>query len=64
MMIGDPGSGPHPGRWRLVRWAASSATLGFPQAAAPVAFALLAVSLGGEASGGAAMILAMTLAQV
>lgn len=47
-----------------MRWAVSSATLGFPQAAAPVAFALLAVSLGGEASGGAAMILAMTLAQV
>ncbi|WP_422016344.1 MFS transporter [Reyranella sp.] len=64
MTIGDPGSGPHPGRWRLVRWAASSATLGFPQAAAPVAFALLAVGLGGDASGGAAMILAMTLAQV
>ena len=64
MTIGDPGSGHAPGRWRLVRWAASSATLGFPQAAAPVAFALLAVGLGGEASGGAAMILAMTLAQV
>ena len=64
MTIGEPGSGPNPGRWRLVRWAASSATLGFPQAAAPVAFALLAVSLGGAASGGAAMILAMTLAQV
>lgn len=64
MTIGEPGPGPNPGRWRLVRWAASSATLGFPQAAAPVAFALLAVSLGGEASGGAAMILAMTLAQV
>ncbi len=67
-MSGDPGSAPGPapgpGRWKLVRWAASSATLGFPQAAAPVAFALLAVSLGGEASGGAAMILAMTLAQV
>ncbi len=47
-----------------MRWAASSATLGFPQAAAPVAFALLAVSLGGAASGGAAMILAMTLAQM
>ena len=64
MTIGDLGSGPNPGRWKLVRWAASSATLGFPQAAGPVAFALLAVSLGGAASGGAAMILAMTLAQV
>lgn len=47
-----------------MRWAVSSATLTFPQAAAPVAFALLAVALTGEASGGAAMILAMTLAQV
>ena len=56
--------GPASGRWKLARWAASSATLGFPQAAAPVAFALLAVGLGSEASGGAAMILAMTLAQV
>ena len=59
-MSGDPA----PGRWKVVRWAASSATLGFPQAAAPVAFALLAVGLGSEASSGAAMILAMTLAQV
>lgn len=63
-MSGEPGPAAGPGRWKLVRWAASSATLGFPQAAAPVAFALLAVSLGGPASGGAAMILAMTLAQV
>lgn len=35
-----------------------------PQAAGPVAFSLLALSLTGETSGGAAMILAMTLAQV
>ncbi|RQR51581.1 MFS transporter [Burkholderia sp. Bp9140] len=35
-----------------------------PQAAGPVAFSLLAVSLTGKASGGAAMILAMTVAQV
>ena len=60
----DPSNGGAPGRWKLVRWAMSSATLTFPQAAAPVAFALLAVLLTGEASGGAAMILAMTLAQV
>ena len=53
-----------PTRGKLVRWAISSATLGFPQAAGPVAFALVAVSLTGDASGGAAMILAMTLAQV
>jgi hypothetical protein len=70
MTISDPGPSADvsgsgaPSRWKLVRWAISSATLTFPQAAAPVAFALLAVSLTGEASGGAAMILAMTLAQV
>lgn len=52
------------GRWMLARWAIASSTLGFPQAAGPVAFALVAVALTGDASGGAAMILAMTLAQV
>lgn len=52
------------GRWMLARWAIASSTLGFPQAAGPVAFALVAVALTGNASGGAAMILAMTLAQV
>lgn len=52
------------GRWPLVRWSLSSATLGFPQAAGPIAFALVAVTLTGDTSGGAAMILAMTLAQV
>ena len=52
------------GRWTLARWAIASSTLGFPQAAGPVAFALVAVALTGDASGGAAMILAMTLAQV
>lgn len=52
------------GRWPLLRWFASSATLNVPQAAGPVAFSLVALGLIGEASGGAAMILAMTLAQV
>jgi len=55
--------GPH-GRWPLLRWLASSATMNVPQAAGPVAFSLVAISLIGEASGGAAMVLAMTLAQV
>jgi hypothetical protein len=36
----------------------------FPQAAGPVAFAFVALGLTGDTSGGAAMILAMTLAQV
>lgn len=50
--------------WSLLRWFISSATLTVPQAAGPVAFSLVALSLVGEASGGAAMILAMTVAQV
>lgn len=40
------------------------ATLGIPQAAGPIAFSLLALSTIGDASGGAAMMLGMTLAQV
>jgi len=48
----------------MARWSIASATLGFPQAAGPIAFALVAVTLTGDTSGGAAMILAMTLAQV
>ena len=51
-------------RWPMVRWFISSATLGVPQAAGPVAFSLVALSVTGDARGGAAMILAMTLAQV
>ena len=53
-----------PSRWPLLRWSISSATLGVPQAAAPIAYALVALSLTGDTSGGAAMILATTLAQV
>jgi len=48
----------------MARWWTSSATLGVPQAAGPVAFAFVALDLTGDASGGAAMMLAMTLAQV
>jgi hypothetical protein len=51
-------------RWRLLRWFISSGTLGVPQAAGPIAFSLVALSLTGDTSGGAAMMLAMTLAQV
>ena len=57
--LGGPSS-----RWPLIRWFISSATLGVPQAAGPVAFSLVALSLTGQATDGAAMILAMTLAQV
>ena len=48
----------------MLRWSIASATLGVPQAAGPIAFALVALSLTGDTRGGAAMILAMTLAQV
>jgi MFS family permease len=58
-----PSSGPS-SRWPLLRWSISAATLGVPQAAGPIAFALVALGLTGDTSGGAAMILATTLAQV
>lgn len=48
----------------LIRWFISSATMTVPQAAGPVAFALVALALTGDTSAGAAMILSMTLAQV
>lgn len=65
--IGNAGSAPaerRDGRWPLLRWFVSSATFPVPQAAGPVAFSLVALSIVGNASGGAAMVLAMTLAQV
>ena len=52
------------GRGPLLRWFISSGTFGVPQAAGPIAFSLVALSLTGQTSGGAAMMLAMTLAQV
>ncbi|MCF8534175.1 MAG: MFS transporter [Reyranella sp.] len=48
----------------LLRWYISSGTFGVPQAAGPIAFSLVALGLTGQTSGGAAMMLAMTLAQV
>ncbi len=51
-------------RGLLLRWFVSSATLGVPQAAGPIAFSLVALSATGDTRGGAAMMLAMTLAQV
>ena len=48
----------------LPRWLSSYATLSIPQAAAPIAFSLLALPLTGSAGSGAAMVLAMTAAQV
>jgi hypothetical protein len=68
-MISHPDGGAAPAegatsRWLLLRWFISSATFGIPQAAAPIAFSLIALGLTGQASHGAAIILAMTLAQV
>lgn len=59
-----PASAERPSRGTLLRWFISSAALAVPQAASPVAFSLVALSAIGDARGGAAMILAMTLAQV
>src|SRR5690625_2807729 len=49
---------------RLLRWFVSYGSFTVPQAAAPIAFALIALPLTGVPSSGAAMMLAMTLAQV
>ncbi|WP_343504755.1 MFS transporter [Alloyangia pacifica] len=48
----------------MLRWFTASAALTVPQATAPVAFSLVALSILGDARLGAAMVLAMTLAQV
>lgn len=51
-------------RWDVVRWQAGYGTFGVPQAAAPIVFALVALPLTGSARSGAAMVFAMTAAQV
>lgn len=61
---GAPSADGRSSRWPLLRWSISSATFGVPQAGGPIAFALVALSLTGDTRGGAALILAMTLAQV
>ena len=48
----------------LLRWYLSYGSFTVPQAAAPIAFALIALPLTGDAASGAAMMMAMTLAQV
>src|SRR5699024_7560994 len=53
-----------PARGPLLRWFVSYGTFTVPQAAAPIAFSLIALPLTGDASSGAAMMLAMTIAQV
>ncbi|MFC7463102.1 MFS transporter [Brachybacterium sp. GCM10030252] len=49
---------------RLLRWFMSYGSFAVPQAAAPIAFALIALPLTGDPGSGAAMMLAMTIAQV
>jgi hypothetical protein len=49
---------------RVIRWQAGFGSFGVPQAAAPIAFALLALPITGSAGSGAAMVFAMTTAQV
>lgn len=51
-------------RWPLLAWFASNGTLTVPQAAGPVAFSLIVLTLTEDTSGGATMILAMTIAQI
>ncbi|UED86602.1 MFS transporter [Streptomyces profundus] len=51
-------------RLDIVRWQAGAGTFGVPQAAAPIAFGLVALPITGTAASGAAMVFAMTTAQV
>jgi predicted MFS family arabinose efflux permease len=48
----------------LVRWLLAYGTFSVPQAAGPIAFALLAIPLTGNPGNGAALVLAITIAQV
>lgn len=48
----------------LLRWYGSFGSFGIPQAAAPIAFALVALPLTGDAGDGAAMVLSLMVAQL
>jgi len=48
----------------LIRWLLAYGTFSVPQAAGPIAFTLLAMPLTGSAGSGAALVLAVTLAQI
>lgn len=48
----------------LLHWFLAYGLFGVPQAAAPIAFALIALPLTGDAKSGAAIVVAMTIAQV
>lgn len=51
-------------RWNVLRWQIGYGSFGVPQAAAPIAFALIALPLTGSAGAGAGLVFAMTAAQV
>lgn len=48
----------------LVRWLLAYGAFGIPQAAGPIAFTLLAMPVTGSAGSGAALVLAITIAQI
>lgn len=51
-------------RGALVRWLLAYGTFAVPQASGPIAYALLAIPLTGDPGNGAAIVLAITIAQV
>ncbi len=51
-------------RGALIRWLLAYGTFAVPQAAGPIAYALLAIPLTGDPGSGAAIVLAITVAQV
>ncbi len=51
-------------RSALIRWLLAYGTFAVPQAAGPIAYALLAIPLTGDPGSGAAIVLAITVAQV
>lgn len=55
---------PNAPRGALVRWLLAYGTFAVPQAAGPIAYALLAIPLTGDPGSGAAIVLAITIAQV
>lgn len=57
-------SGSSRSRVNVLRWQIGYGTFGVPQAAAPIAFALLALPLTGSAESGAGLVFAMTAAQI
>jgi hypothetical protein len=55
---------PTAARGVLVRWLLAYGTFAVPQAAGPIAYSLLAIPLTGDPGSGAALVLAITIAQV